>query len=197
MRVNVTDLDTIINPWIDDLMDDDREYNVGCALLTMTPDVLYLGRRTHIVAVKNRKAGAMVVPDFTDLCFGIAIESLPSLLYHARNYRTQWVQKTDGSGWEEREVGTLIWRVAPVDQFFPDVFNCDLDTLRCFSIPVLNRETETLLRKFARRTSEEILDDTDWPDLLKDYEQLGTNMPNTYLIKRLTILAKARLTNKQ
>jgi hypothetical protein len=100
--------------------------------------------------------------------------------------------------WDWVDVPCKIWKVAPVDEFLPQLSTCDLATLSSYSRPVLDRYVEHLLRRYRMvKGPKQVEDvDTDWNLLNLKYSNLNLVISEHHVTKRMVNIAKARLTAK-
>lgn len=186
--------------WVDDKIHDSGTHMVGRLSLQYTPDTLHLGRGTHPIAYKNRAVPAMVLPDMESVKYHGNFETLHDRLYRCwtpRRILERLGNKPDGTadyGWID--LPGLVWPLAPVDVLCPSLQHCDLATLQRRSLPVLQRWSDRLLRRYARAKNSQDLDaiTRDWDEVVQHYESLKLSILGNVLQKRTVLMAKIRLT---
>lgn len=198
--INLKDIGPFALKWIDDKIQDSGTHMVGRLSLQYTPDTLHLGRGTHAIAYKNRVVGAMVLPDMESVRFHNNFETLHDRLFRCWTPRKELRRlgdKPDGTadyGWYD--LPGLVWPLAPVDVLGPSLQHCDLATLQHRCLPVLQRWSDRLLRRYARAKNSQDLDSItrDWDEVEQHYASLGLTLAQTALQKRSVVMAKIRLT---
>lgn len=186
--------------WIDDKIHDSGTYMVGRLALQYTPDTLHLGRGTYPIAYKNRAVGAMILPDMEAVKFHNNFETLHDRIFRCwtprRELRRVGITPDNPSGYGWYELPGLVWPLAPVDVLCPSLQHCDLATLQHRCLPVLQRWSERLMRRYARAKDSRDLDSItrDWEEVVQHYTSLGLTVPETVLRKRSLVMAKVRLT---
>lgn len=185
-----------VDRWISDTIDKPTKLVVNSSLLlSLTPDSIHLGYDTFPLAVKNRLVGAVVHPDYSVIPVVSTLGYLVKRVSNCHVARTDLEEQPDGE-WKELTLPDRLWGVAPVDKLPPELASCDLATLLPYTLPVLFRECQRMVRRYQLCKSLQQLDvlDSDWASLLTKYTMLGATVPDSILTKRATAIAKARLT---
>ena len=177
----------IAHAWIDDRLASDTFKLGEHVLLTCDPDTLHLGNRTHLWAAKNRNVNAIIIPDRRTVTPPSAMHEIMLQLDKADQQRRELRKINDEYDWHDVEC--KIWKVAPVDRLLPELLTCDLATLAVHALPVLDRHSEHLIRRYARASANDV--DPHWVRLISQYISLG--LTSSHQGRRIVAIAKNRL----
>lgn len=191
-KLTITTLNALATDWVDDKPVTPALYRIDHDLvLSVGPDSLHVGRGAHFVAVKNRTADALVLPDFTAVRLAGRLHDLQDAFSARHENRFRWVNGGEGIYVKEYDEDSKTWAIAHVDAFLPDMQTCDLATLRVYSLPVLARYAAGLVRKYSRSPRSNV--DAFWHQLVSKYESLGAAVPEDLAQQRLSAIARQRL----
>jgi hypothetical protein len=188
--------------WTSDEITDSGVHKIGRYRLQYTPDTLHLGNGTHPVAIKNREANFMVIPDFQSLKLGVPYNDVESRLTYCWTPRKELVRveptadNPDGD-YVWQDLPGKVWPIAPVDVLCPTLQSCDLAILQHRSRTVLERWTDTMLRRYAGANNTQGGADglaREWEELVGHFTSLGMTMSEAKRNKRSVTIAKLRLT---
>ena len=175
-------------------------------IVNYSPSVIGLGYGTaYPLAIKNRKCGKLVLPDFEAVGFDGILGPLIQALRQSDSQRMDYglvdairapVANSEDGEFGYYNVPCVIWDHAPVDNPTVDKEFCTLETLIPECSVVLGRWAGSYLRDLSRcKTSVQTgyWTTTNWDPLCETYRRLGLEVPAELVSKKHSHLAKVRL----